>query len=291
MTTHARPKSRYDTRPASLPNARQEAIWNGPVGRHWAEQQDRYDAMSGDLNDHLFAAAAIGDGDRVLDVGCGAGTVTRIAARLAGGGRAVGVDISEPLLARARARTAAEGVPNVSYERGDAQTHPFPAGGYDVAISRGGVMFFADHTAAFGNIARALRPGGRLVFACPQPASPDIEESRALGTLASLLGAQGATASPESADARAAMASLSDPRTIRAALAAYTDVDVTALTIETYWGKDPADAVGFLLSRTPEAAVPRVTRKAMEDVLSPYAGGRGVRMKARVWLVTAARPS
>ncbi|MFD9075143.1 hypothetical protein ACFVZ2_34855, partial [Streptomyces lasiicapitis] len=68
MTTHARPKSRYDTRPASLPNARQEAIWNGPVGRHWAEQQDRYDAMSGDLNDHLFAAAAIGDGDRVLDI-------------------------------------------------------------------------------------------------------------------------------------------------------------------------------------------------------------------------------
>lgn len=291
MTTHIRPDARPATRTAAHPNARQEAIWNGPVGRHWAEQQDRYDAMSGDLNDHLFAAAAIGDGDRVLDIGCGAGTVTRIAARLAGGGHAVGVDISAPLLDRARARTAAEGVTNVSYERGDAQTHPFPADRYDVAISRGGVMFFADHAAAFGNVARALRPGGRLVFVCPQPASPDIEESRALGTLAKLLGEQGATASPESADARAAMASLSDPHHIHAALAAYTDVTVTSLTIETYWGKDPADAVDFLLSRTPGASVPRVTRKAMEDTLTPYAGGRGVRMKARVWLVTAARPS
>ncbi|ATL31776.1 class I SAM-dependent methyltransferase [Streptomyces formicae] len=286
-------------------NARQEEIWNGPLGHHWAEQQDRYDAMTSALNDHLFEAAAIRNGDRVLDIGCGAGTVTRMAARLAGLGHAVGVDISAPLLERARSRAKAERVRNVAFERADAQTHPFPVAGYDVAISRGGVMFFADHAAAFDNIARGLIPGGRLVFVCPQPAGSGAEESRTLGLLSKLLGEGeegggeqggkqgGRTSAGHSTDtsaAHTAMASLSDPDHIRASLASYDDVTVTPLPVETHWGRTPADAVDFLLSRTPGRTVTPATRTALEDALLPHATPAGVRMKAAVWLVTALRP-
>jgi SAM-dependent methyltransferase len=114
-------------------------------------------------NERLRAAAAVRSGEHVLDVGCGAGLTTRQAARAAAPGRVLGVDVSADALERARERTAAEGLDNVAYELADAQTHPFEPASFDLAISRFGVMFFANPAAAFANIARALRPGGRLV--------------------------------------------------------------------------------------------------------------------------------
>ncbi|WP_231626376.1 class I SAM-dependent methyltransferase [Streptomyces apocyni] len=270
----------------------QDAVWNGQVGAHWAAHVDRYDAMLADLNDALFFAASIDARDRVLDVGCGAGATTRIAASLAPYGHAVGVDISGPLLAQARARAAAERVGNTSYERGDAQVHPFPPGAYDVVISRGGVMFFRDHRAAFDQLARALRPGGRLAFVCPRPLGSASEEARALGLLARLLG-EGGRAEPPSAEtvaAERAMASLGDPDRIRAALGGYQDVSLTPMAVRGRWGQDPADAVSFVLSRTPDRTVSDATRAAMAEALAPYATERGVRLRSTVWLVTASRP-
>ena len=83
----------------------------------------------------------------------------REAARAAAPGRVVGVDVSERMLERARQVTAAERLDNVRYEPGDAQVHRFDPSRFDVAISRFGVMFFADPGAAFANVAAALRPG------------------------------------------------------------------------------------------------------------------------------------
>ena len=125
---------------------------------------DFYDFELRAHHEHLRAAYGISPGDRVLDIGCGGGLTTREAARAAAPGRVLGVDISEPMLERARSATDAEQLSNVEYELGDAQTHQFAAGAFDVAISRFGTMFFADPAAAFANIATALRPGARLVL-------------------------------------------------------------------------------------------------------------------------------
>lgn len=273
----------------TVANPRQAEAWNGPFGAHWATHHERYDTLVCGVNDALFAGAAIEAGDRVLDVGCGAGATTRIAARLAAHGHAVGVDISAPLLDRARALTAAEGVANVAYECADAQVHRFPSAGYDVAISRGGVMFFGNHAAAFRNLARALRPGGRLAFVCPRQAGPDSEEVRAFELFGKLLGEP----DTDTAAAQIAMASLSDPTRIREVLQRYTDyekVAVEPVAVETVWGRDAADAVDFLLSRRTGTSVAADTRAALEDSLRPYETERGVRLRGAVWLVTATRP-
>jgi SAM-dependent methyltransferase len=130
---------------------------------------DFYDPELRAHHEHLRAAYGIDPGDEVLDVGCGTGLTTREAARATTPGHAVGVDVSERMLKRARELTDAEGLDNVSYELGDAQVYRFEPGRFDVAISRFGTMFFSDPAAAFANIAAALRPGARLVLLAWQP--------------------------------------------------------------------------------------------------------------------------
>jgi SAM-dependent methyltransferase len=141
-------------------NTGQAEAWNGYEGRHWAEHQARYDAVNSGFNDAVLAA--VRPGDRILDIGCGNGQLTRFAARRSSDGHAVGVDLSAPMLDRARASAAEEGVANVEFLRADAQAYPFPAAGFDVALSRFGVMFFADPVVAFGNLRSAVQTDGRL---------------------------------------------------------------------------------------------------------------------------------
>ncbi|CAM5340493.1 class I SAM-dependent methyltransferase [Streptomyces atroolivaceus] len=261
--------------------------WNGPLGRHWADHHERYDAMLAPFDTALFEAAAIGVADRVLDIGCGSGGTSREAARLARRGRVTGVDVSGPLVERARALTGpAHG--HVTFELGDAQVHPFTPGGYDVAISRGGVMFFSDHVAAFTHIGEALRPGGRLVFVCPRPASSGGEEREALMLLASLAGGDHAV---DTSVARS-MASLSDPERTRSLLdaAGFEDVSAVPVSAATRWGEDAADAVDFFVSRTQGPPVTDRTRAAMTDVFRPYETPEGVLLRAGVWVVSAGRP-
>lgn len=149
-----------------LVNTEQAQAWNGYEGTHWARNQARWDAVNEGFNEPLLAAAAIGERDHVLDIGCGAGCTTRLAAQRASGGRVLGLDLSAPMLERARESAQSAHISNVFFEQGDAQAHPFEAGTFDVVISRYGVMFFADPVAAFTNIGKSLRPGGRMAFVC-----------------------------------------------------------------------------------------------------------------------------
>ena len=153
---------------------------------------DFYDAELRAHHAHLRAACGIKAGDDVLDIGCGAGLTTREAARAAAPGRVVGIDISPAMLERARRITSAERIGHIEYQLGYAQTHRFPPGSFDVAISRFGVMFFGDPEAAFANIAAALHPGARLVLLVWQR-SADNEWAR---TIADTLGAAARPAPP-----------------------------------------------------------------------------------------------
>ncbi|GAA0284777.1 methyltransferase domain-containing protein [Streptomyces polychromogenes] len=283
----------------AIANTAQAQAWNGYDGTYWATHQTRWDAVNDGFNEPLLTAAGIRPGDRVLDVGCGAGRTTRLAARLAAGGAgagqgtAEGLDLSAPLLARARASALAEGVGNVAFTQGDAQVHPFAPGSFTHAVSRYGVMFFDDPAAAFGNIARALRPGGRLAFvtAAEPGASEWMQAFRALDGILPV----GDFAAPGSPG----MFSLADPDRTGALLrsAGFTGVEAVRTEADGVWGADAEDAAGFLLGSGPghhllaqvgpEARAD--ARRALADHLRPYERDGAVRLRGTAWLVSADR--
>jgi SAM-dependent methyltransferase len=150
-------------------NSGQIEYWNSDeTGRHWVEHETRYDAMLKPYSEQLLAAVSVTSAERVVDIGCGFGTTTLAAAAAARDGDALGVDISRWMLDRARERAREQGIHNARFEIADAQVVPFDAMSRDVAISRFGVMFFADPVAAFANIRTAFAPAGRLAFVCWQ---------------------------------------------------------------------------------------------------------------------------
>lgn len=159
-----------------LPNQDQSANWNTASGATWVAMQPVLDRILAPYEGLVVDAGFPGEGGRVLDIGCGAGATTLAMARRVGaGGRCVGLDISGPLVAAARARAAADGLGNASFIKGDAQTQKFEQGDFDAVISRFGVMFFDDPVAAFANIRRAARPGAGLAFAAfRSPAENDF---------------------------------------------------------------------------------------------------------------------
>ena len=126
----------------------------------WVREADRWDGTSGRFGDAMLEAAELEPGQRVLDVGCGAGSTTIEAARrVAPTGHAVGIDNSGPALELARVRADASGLDGVGFIEADAQVHPFEPEAFDAVISRFGTMFFDDPGAAFANLRHALRPG------------------------------------------------------------------------------------------------------------------------------------
>ncbi|MDG6107477.1 methyltransferase domain-containing protein [Dactylosporangium aurantiacum] len=210
--------------------------------------------------------------DRVLDIGCGAGTTTRDAARLAFDGSALGIDLVAP---------APADLPNLTFVQGDAQTYPFPTAAFDLAISRFGTMFFADPVSAFANIARSLRPGGRLVMLVWQ-----AYEHNAWST--SLHGALG-TSPLQSAF------SLGDPAltTLLLSSAGFVDVRFTDVAEPVYYGPSVTAALTWVRRF---AAVRHLDEAALEgaldrlrEMLAAHLGDDGVWFDARAWLVTARR--
>ncbi|HEX3090040.1 MAG TPA: class I SAM-dependent methyltransferase [Ilumatobacteraceae bacterium] len=129
----------------------------------WVRNERIFDAVFAPFTAAIAGAADLGSARRVLDVGCGAGTL--VEAAVFAGAAAVGVDISQPMVEAARRR-----VPAATVVVADAQTEDLlaaaPGEPFDRVVSRFGVMFFADPVAAFANIRSASAPGARLAFVC-----------------------------------------------------------------------------------------------------------------------------
>ncbi|GAA3503407.1 methyltransferase domain-containing protein [Streptomyces prasinosporus] len=277
-------------------NTEQAQAWNGPEGVHWARNRDRWNAVNQGFNEPLLDAAGITADHSILDVGCGSGQTTRLAALRAPQGRALGLDLSGPMLAEARALAEREGVANVSFTQGDAQVHPFEANVFDVAISRYGVMFFADPVAAFGNVGRALRPGGRLAFVCPADAALN-DWVAAMASLRGFLpvGDFGRAGSP-------GMFSLASPDRVRDVLTAagFTGITVNRTQAHGVWGRGAADAAEFLLGTGPgrhlmekaDTTVRVRAHRTLTDHLRDHEAADGtVRLRSTSWLVVATRPT
>ena len=148
-------------------NADQIAYWNADAGEAWAALQEQLDAQLASHGSRAMEALAPAAGERIVDVGCGSGQTSLALGQAVGrSGAVMGLDVSRPLLDLARRRAAEFGAANVTFAEADVQTYAFAPTTFDAVFSRFGVMFFADPPAAFANIRRALKPGGRLAFVC-----------------------------------------------------------------------------------------------------------------------------
>jgi len=150
---------------SKVANVAQANYWNSEAGRKWVKFQEGLDTTFAPVSERLWQRARPATGDRVLDIGCGTGATTLdLAARVGPEGKVIGIDISDPLLQHAEDRLTNSGIHHIQYQLADAQTHRFDANRFDLFTSRFGTMFFENPSAAFANLATALRPGCRLVF-------------------------------------------------------------------------------------------------------------------------------
>jgi SAM-dependent methyltransferase len=261
----------------------------------YVREADRLEAINGPFGEVMLDAAGLQPGERVLDVGCGQGTTTlRAAQGVAPDGTAVGVDISAPLVALARQRAAAAGVGNVAFIHADAQAHPFQEHGFDAVISRFGTMFFQDPEAAFANLCRAIRQGGRLAIVCPHDPRKTEWVAVAFAAAAPHVGIP--DLGPPGAPGPFAFA---DGDRLRRVLQAggFHVVTLQAVTRPIRMGDDAEDVTAFITS-LPEArqlfaGKPQdkvaAAIDALRQALVPYAGADGVVMNETAWLASAHR--
>ncbi|MBL9100047.1 MAG: class I SAM-dependent methyltransferase [Myxococcales bacterium] len=275
-------------------NLEQTRVWNEVAGPKWVAMQRQLDAQLESLGEAGMARLEWRAGDRVLDVGCGAGATTLALARRVAPGEVVGVDVSEPLVALARRRAA--GADNLRFELGDAQTMRF-ADQFDVVYSRFGVMFFDDPVAAFNNLRESLRPGGRLAVVCWRAMEANPWVSAPLAAARSLL-PEVPKPTPPGAPGPFAFA---DEQRLRKILAdaGFVDVEVRAHDEDMVLGGEGMEAavhsvtqIGPLGAALNGASTElrEQAKAAVRAMFEQHLGPRGVTFKAGVWLVLARSP-
>ena len=276
-------------------NADQIAFWGGKAGEKWVRYQIEQDATIRPFGERAMEAAAVAPGERIVDVGCGcADTTLALADRVGPAGAVVGVDVSAVMLDRARARAA--GLDTVTFENADAQSHALPAAAFDVVFSRFGVMFFEDPTAAFANFRQALRPGGRVAFACWR-----ARAENAYFQVPVAVAARHVEIPPPPGPEAPGIFSFADADRVRRIL---TDAGLTDIAIDRFdialtpaGATDLDAAVAFLMRIGPMAAALEgaaeatvaAVRADLAAAVAPYHAEAGVKLPSSTWIVTARR--
>lgn len=272
------------------PRPTQLEYWNSKVAEEWVRQADRTDAMFTALTQAGLDALQLQRGERVLDIGCGAGDTSLKAARLVGpGGRVVGVDISRQLLELGRERA---GGLNVDLIAADAGAGVIPGAPFDAAFSRFGVMFFDDPPAAFANVRASMKQGGRLVFICWRAFPENVWSFAPVGALAPLLAAP-LPPPDESLPGPFAFANAGKIEAILAA-AGWRGVSVTPWDGALRVGANAEDAADYLLKIGPSARAiaehgldPAAARRLIVNRLAEAQTADGVVLAAACWIVCA----
>ncbi|MBB2920082.1 class I SAM-dependent methyltransferase [Cupriavidus alkaliphilus] len=281
-------------------SADQVGDWNGQSGERWVANQARLDAMVAVFGQAAMEAAAPATGERVLDIGCGAGASSlALAARVGAGGQVLGVDISEPLIGRARA-LAQRDTPAL-FQVADASSAELPEAAFDILFSRFGVMFFDDPIAAFAHMRRALRPGGRVAFVCWRGAAENDWVRLPMGALKGIV-PPSALPDPEAPGPF----SFGDPGRVARILTAagFTDIAIDPFDAAVPFGeggtRDAAidDAVKMTLevgplSRALADQPDDIRARASAAVRAAFAGlpgERSVMINGAAWIVMARNP-
>ena len=270
-------------------NAGQVGAWEGKEGAFFTAHAERLDQAVASSHRPFLEAAAVQADERVLDVGCGTGETTRDCARAAVNGSALGVDLSSQMIALARQTAAAEGLTNVEFRQADAQIHPFDAGGFDAVVSRLGSMFFGDPVAAFTNLRRALRPGGRLTLLTWQclPDNEWLTEFRR-----AMADGRDLPAPPPDAPS---MFALSEPKRVSVILdaAGFADVSLTSLHEPMRFGSTTDDAFdlvseqyGWMLEGLDDDGRSRAL-DALRTSIAAHTEDHGVTFGSATWIVQA----
>jgi SAM-dependent methyltransferase len=276
---------------APIANTDMAQAWDGQDGDHWTQHEDHYNESISKHTSILLAAAQISPRDHVLDIGCGCGESTRLAARAALQGSALGVDLSSRMIARAIERSRSEGLDNVKFLQEDAQVYPFDPQDFHITISRFGVMFFADPMAAFQNIAKALRPGARLALLSWREA---LKNEWVMIFRSALDAGRSLPAPPVDIPGPFGLAT---PDHIRAVLsdAGFEDIDLTDINEPMNFGVNADDAFAFMknsgmtkgmLNELDEPTRTQALAK-LYAALETHETSEGVLFDSRVWLITA----
>jgi SAM-dependent methyltransferase len=283
---------------ANSDNAEQIEYWNGQAGQDWVERNQQLDKTLKSIGEQAIASAAVQVGETVLDIGCGcADTSFSLLEKTGPDGRVLGVDISGPMLKLAAAR--ASQLPTdlqhaIAFEQADASDYPFEKQSFDLLFSRFGVMFFANPGAAFANMRKALKPGGRIVFICWAPVKQNQWITLPMGAALQHL------PRPEPMPPNApGPFGLSDPEFVKRVLgeAGFDQIEIASFQPVMRFGHGiacdkvadffiEASPVSGLLSDAPTEQLGTV-REAIAEAIMPHYDGETINLDASCWIVTA----